>query len=70
MITDVQKSYEGKKDTKNRRDTIQNCQRVLKCVKIMTGEGCLGDSVVSQSFRNLEKQIDLIEKRLHFGLSA
>ena len=70
MITDVQKSYEGKKDTKGRRDTMQNCQRVLKCVKIMTGEGCLGDSVVSQSFRNLEKQIDLIEKRLHFGLSA
>ena len=62
--TDLNKAYEGKKDTKVHQDTINNCQTLLKYTQIMATEGQRIDSFVTKTFNRMLNDVNGVSDKL------
>lgn len=68
ITTDINKAYEGKKDTKGHRDTINNCQTVLKYTHLMASEGQIIDTYVTNTFDKMLDTMSRVQSMINDGL--
>ena len=68
ITTDINKAYEGKKDTKGHRDTINNCQTVLKYTHLMASEGQIIDTYVTNTFDKILDTMSRVQSMINDGL--
>lgn len=64
ITTDLNKAYEGKKDTKVHQDTINDCQTLLKYTQIMASEGQRIDSFVTKTFNRMLNDVNGVSDKL------
>lgn len=68
ITTDIDKAYEGKKDTKGHRDTINNCLTVLKYTQLMASEGQIIDTYVTKTFDKMLDTMSRVQSMINDGL--
>ena len=68
ITTDINKAYEGKKDAKGHRDTINNCQTVLKYTHLMASEGQRIDTYVTNTFDKMLDTMSRVQSMINDGL--
>ena len=69
IATDLNKAYEGKKETEGRQNTVNTCQTVLKYAQRLALEGQRIDSFVTTTFNNLNSMMKLVQTRLNKGFA-
>lgn len=69
IATDLNKAYEGKKETEGRQNTVNTCQTVLKYAQRLALEGQRIDSFVTTAFNNLNSMMKLVQTRLNKGFA-
>ena len=69
IATDLNKAYEGKKETEGRQNTVNTCQMVLKYAQRLVLEGQRIDSFVTTTFNNLNSMMKLVQTRLEKGFA-
>ena len=69
ITSDVQKAYEGTKETKARQDTIHNCQTLLKYAQQMVSVCQQIDTSVTSTLKNIDSRMTYIDKLMNEGLA-